>query len=642
MGVVFLATDDILQRRVAVKALKPDVPLQEETVRRFQTEAVTLAKLGHPAITMLYNLIRTDGRLCMIMEYAEGETLESVLKSRGAFTAEKTVHIAIQTLDGLQHAHDRGVIHRDLKPSNLMLSAEGNVKIMDFGIARIAGHSRLTRTGQAAGTPQYMSPEQVRGQEGSHASDVYSLGVVMYELLTGVAPFTGGSEFEIMQAHTSRKPVPPAALNPAIPAALNSAILKALAKVPSQRFASAGEFRQCLQQIADSAAVAAYPPKWTPPQLKLPALPGKWKLPGRLAHRKLPDWSAYRKRLSRFMQWKLPDRPVHRKLPGWSAYRKWLGRFVQWKLPDRLVHWKWPDRSAYRKWFGRFVQWKLPDRLAHWKLPATVDRQYLAGAVFLAVSLLAACLVIFPDSKPETAGNRVGPVPGTDSAVPLQIEVATDVDMEQLTGHQRYVETPPAADLPDVSAPSSSILRSPERQEAKNGEKNVPPPSGKKSSGKKKSKETPSSPPSPEKQPPATEPSTATAPPQEAPPEKPGDPPTLPDRTVVIPRGTRIDLLLDDSYAYDSAVSDGMRVSLSVSEAVVHSGVTVIRAGAKAYALLHRNTRRRELELEMLEVESITGQRLKSLKTTCRNVRFTQGARFRMNLEYNRLAKPQP
>jgi serine/threonine-protein kinase len=510
MGVVFLATDNILQRRVAVKALKPDASFREEAMQRFQTEAVTLAKLSHPNITMLHNLIRVDGRLCMIMEYAEGETLESILRRQGTFTVEKTLHIAIQTLEGLQHAHEKGVIHRDLKPSNLMLSAEGNVKIMDFGIARIAGHSRLTKVGQATGTPQYMSPEQVRGEEGSYASDIYSLGVVMYELLTGVAPFTGDSEFGIMQAHTNRKPISPAALNPAIPAALNNAILKALAKAPSQRFANAAGFRQCLQQIA-----SASPPK--PPQVKLPAI---------------------------------------------------------------------------------------------------IDRQYLAGAVFLAVSLLAACLVIFSYNKPEAKEGQAEPAPETGYAVSPQLEIAEGVELF------------PNAGKPDIPAPPKDGVPNPFRPPAR---KKTPP--------------TVAS--SPEKQPPETEvkaeapPETSSEAPPEALPEKPvqtDDAFTLPDKPVVIPRGTRIDLLLDNSYDYDSA-PDNIRISLSVPEAVVHSGVTIVRAGAKGYALLHKNTRRGELELEMLEVESITGQRLKSLNTTYKSIRFVQGNRFRMNLEYNRMEK---
>jgi serine/threonine protein kinase len=481
----------------------------------------------------------------MIMEYAEGETLESILRRQGIFAVEKTLHIAVQTLEGLQHAHDRGVIHRDLKPSNLMLSAEGKVRIMDFGIARIVGHSRLTKAGQATGTPQYMSPEQVRGEEGSHASDIYSLGVVMYELLTGVAPFTGDSEFGIMQAHTNRKPVSPTALNPAIPAALNNAILKALAKMPSQRFANAGEFRQCLQQIA-----AAPPPG--PLQVKLPVLP------------------------------------------------------------------------------------------ARWKLPAIIDRQYLAGAVFLTISLLAACLVIFSYKKPEANETQIEPVPEAGYPVSPQIEIAEGVDMEQLTGQRSGTGMAPDADRPNLSAPPKDVapnpFRPPTRKETKEKGKSARPPSV---------KETPPPASSPEKQSPATEAVTESAPdasseaPPEVLPEKPvqtDDAFTLPDKPVVIPRGTRIDLLLNESYDYDST-PDNIRISLSVSEAVVHSGVTIVRAGAKAYALLHKNTRRGELELEMLEVESITGQRLKSLNTTYRNIRFIQGNRFRMNLEYNRMEK---
>jgi serine/threonine-protein kinase len=566
MGVVFLATDNMLQRYVAVKALKPDTLSQAETMQRFRSEAVTLARLSHPCITMLYNLLQVDGRWCMIMEYVEGETLESILKDCGVFSVEKTLNIAGQTLEGLHHAHDRGVIHRDLKPSNLMLSADGKVKIMDFGIARIVGHSRLTRAGQAAGTPHYMSPEQVMGHEGSHASDIYSLGVVMYELLTGVTPFTGDCEFEIMQAHASRKPVSPSALNPSIPAALSDAIMKALAKMPAQRYADAGEFGRRLQQIAES--ITACPPKRTPPGLKLPTLPDKWKLPG---------------------------------------------------------------------------SWKLPALPAGWKLPANIDRQYLAGGMFLIVSLLVACFAIFSGGGWKTDEDGLDALSSTDSAaVAPRIEVATDMDMSDLTG--RHAETPPADRLPATpltNGDEHGISPPVRRTDTGDRKKVVPSPSGKKD--KKDKDKTPDTPPPspPEKplkdtQPKDTQledtPSPDTPLPKDSPPE------VLPGQ-VVIPRGTRIDMLLDDTYEYASTPDGGVRVTLSVTEPVIRSGVTVVRAGAKVHALLHKNTRRRELELEMQEVESVTGQRLKSLKATFRSARFVQGAQFHMNLEYNRVGK---
>ncbi|MDR2148784.1 MAG: serine/threonine protein kinase, partial [Tannerella sp.] len=233
MGTVFLATDDMLQREVAIKVLKRANALDDSNMERFRSEAVILAKLRNPNITMLYNLVQSQGRWCMIMEFVDGETLETLLKRLGTIPVGQVLQIASQTLNGLEHAHRKGVIHRDLKPSNLMISSDGELKIMDFGIARISGNSRFTRVGQAVGTPQYMSPEQIQGQEGGYASDIYSLGIVLYELLTGVTPFAYENEFQIMQAHTNRKPVPPIALNSAIPESLNDAILKSLAKEPS-------------------------------------------------------------------------------------------------------------------------------------------------------------------------------------------------------------------------------------------------------------------------------------------------------------------------------------------------------------------------------------------------------------------------
>jgi serine/threonine-protein kinase len=548
MGTVYLGIDNMLQRHVAVKALKPGISLREENMQRFQSEAVTLAKLRHPNITVLYNLIRNGENWCMIMEYVDGETLESLLKKRATLTVKEALYVIIQTLEGLQHAHGKGVVHRDLKPSNLMLSTEGEVKIMDFGIARIAGHSRLTRVGQAVGTPQYMSPEQVKGQEGNAASDIYSLGIVLYELLTGVTPFTDGSEFEIMQAHTNRKPVPPATLNPAIPDELNRAILKAIAKNPSQRFADADEFKQCLKQIVASETDTA----------------------SRSAMTNLFSW----------LRWK----PAMTKI-------------------------------------GTL-----------WSLPLKIDRQYLTGAGLLAVSLLVAVLVLFynsSDLKPSTGPESLAET-GDDQQTPV-IEVETETPLQK----------PPATTQPFATRvlPVDEPVKSPVTLPGKEPSEKKKKPDRKKEPEKSKTQEQPPAEPSPvdsakavaKIQPEETQPQPETVHPE---------PPAAMklNKQVVISRGTPVDVVLDQSYDYDSA-TDKTRVTLSVAETLVVSGVTVIPAGAKAYALLHKHSRPRELELEILEVESITGQKLKSMKATSNGVSFPQGKRFKIHLEYNRLGR---
>lgn len=263
MGSVYLAVDDLLERQVAIKVLKPAISLQQESMKRFQSEAVTLARLRHPHITMLYNLMEEDGHWCMVMEFVEGDTLECLLKEKGRLPAAEVLSWIIQALDGLQHAHARGVIHRDLKPSNLMLSGEKEVKIMDFGIARMIGDSRMTKVGQVIGTPHYISPEQVKGQAGDCRSDIYSMGVVLYELLTGELPFPGESEFDVMQAHIGRKPLSPDKINGELPESLSRAVLRALEKEPSRRFKDAGEFKQTLEKIRGEMSQLAVATKTT-------------------------------------------------------------------------------------------------------------------------------------------------------------------------------------------------------------------------------------------------------------------------------------------------------------------------------------------------------------------------------------------
>ena len=545
MGSVFLATDNMLQREVAVKVLKSSVDQGEDSMLRFQSEAITLAKLRHPHITMLYNLIQVDGRWCMIMEYVTGETVDVLLKSNGRLAVKQVLEMAIPVLDALQHAHSRGVVHRDLKPSNLMLSADGEVKIMDFGIARITGVSRLTRVGQAVGTPQYMSPEQVVGYEGNYASDIYSFGIVLYELLTGITPFDSESEFEVMQAHTNRKPVPPASLNPDIPAALNSAILRALEKEPSKRFNSAEEFKRCLLQIGETD-VAGTP---------------------------------VGKHFS--FKWKLPDIPLHLKLPA---------------IPIRL------------------------------KFPEMFDRQYIAGAAFLTVSLIVALFVIFSTPKSKTPE-----IPITREEKELLIEIEPDTDMGRLFQERtnpKSVTSPPNTTV-KISTPSNvpvsvdkkEPVRTPTSKPVENEEKAEPVISQKIDEHAKE----------------PVKPSI-TIEPNKTPTGKTEPKPVNNSlgKQVVIARGTRIDAVLNNTYDYDS-VQDGMRVTLQVETPLERSGVVVIHSGAKVNALIHKSTRKRELELEILEVESVTGKRLKSMNTTFKASAFARGEIFKINLDYNRL-----
>lgn len=246
MGAVYLGVDTMLDREVAVKALKPELASQDSIVERFRKEAVTLAKLNHPNIATLYSLFRHGDELYMVLEFVRGRTLDTIMNERGALPSEEAIPVFCQVLDGIDHAHELGVVHRDIKPANMMLTEKGTLKVLDFGIARLLGSTRMTRAGNIIGTLEYMAPEQVRGLETDGRSDIYALGMMLYEVLTGRLPFDFQNEFELMKAQTEQMPQPPRELNPAIPEAVEEAIMRAVRKDPDERFQTAGEFRDML------------------------------------------------------------------------------------------------------------------------------------------------------------------------------------------------------------------------------------------------------------------------------------------------------------------------------------------------------------------------------------------------------------
>jgi serine/threonine-protein kinase len=250
MGAVFLGLDLMLEREVAIKVLRPELACQPQVVERFRAEAVTLARLNHSHIATLYNFLRHGDDFLMVMEFVRGETLESVIKRCGALPLGQSLRLFCQALEGISEAHALGIVHRDLKPSNLMLTEKGAIKVMDFGIARVLGSARMTRTGRILGTIEYMSPEQVHGQETDARSDIYSLGIVLYEMLTGHVPFSSNSEFELMRAQIEDPPPPPRNFAAHIPPAVEAIVLRALAKNPAERFQTSDEFRAALLNTA--------------------------------------------------------------------------------------------------------------------------------------------------------------------------------------------------------------------------------------------------------------------------------------------------------------------------------------------------------------------------------------------------------
>ncbi|MBI3952157.1 MAG: serine/threonine protein kinase [Acidobacteria bacterium] len=247
MCAVYKAVDLVRHSEVALKALHPEFARQSHIVERFCIEAVTLAKLNHPQIASVYSFFRQGDDFFIVMEFASGETLDHEIRKSGAISCERAIPLFCQILEGIDHAHQHGVIHRDIKPGNIMLTGAGLIKVMDFGIARISGMARTTKDGLLIGTPEYMSPEQIRGQDIDARSDIYSLGILLYEMLTGRLPFVGSSEYEVMRLQTEEAPIPPRDFMPHIPILVEAAIMRALAKAPEARFQTAGQFRTALK-----------------------------------------------------------------------------------------------------------------------------------------------------------------------------------------------------------------------------------------------------------------------------------------------------------------------------------------------------------------------------------------------------------
>ncbi|HTF37441.1 MAG TPA: protein kinase [Blastocatellia bacterium] len=248
MGAVFKGVDLMLEREVAIKMLRPELARQPNVVERFRTEAVTLAKLNHSNVATLHSFFRQGEDFFMVMEFVRGRTLDDVIRAQGAMRCDQAIELFCMALEGIDHAHQMGIIHRDIKPANMMLTETGSIKVMDFGIARVLGSDRLTKAGHLIGTVEYMSPEQVRGEETDARSDIYSLGILLYEMLTGCVPFNSTSEYELMRRQIEDAPAPPRTHAPQIPLPVEQAIMRSLAKKREARYQSAAEFRAMLMR----------------------------------------------------------------------------------------------------------------------------------------------------------------------------------------------------------------------------------------------------------------------------------------------------------------------------------------------------------------------------------------------------------
>lgn len=265
MANVYLANDKILDRKVAVKVLRGDLSSDDKFIRRFQREALSVSNLSHPNIVEVYDVGEEDGEYYIVMEYIEGKTLKQLLKKRESLTLTEVIDIMTQLTDGISHAHESYIIHRDIKPQNIMIQDDGRIKITDFGIAMALNATQLTQTNSVMGSIHYLPPEQASGKGATVKSDIYSMGILMYELLTGTVPFKGDNAVEIALKHMKDKIPSIRKQDPSIPQSVENILLKATAKNPRNRYDTAKEMHEdllnCLKEehANDKKIVFEYP-----------------------------------------------------------------------------------------------------------------------------------------------------------------------------------------------------------------------------------------------------------------------------------------------------------------------------------------------------------------------------------------------
>lgn len=249
MAIVYKGRDTILNRLVTIKVLRPEFTSDEDFVKRFRREAQAVASLSHPNIVSIYDVGRVDEVDYLVMEYIEGDNLKNLIRAHGPFTPAKAAQIARQISDALAHAHENKIVHRDVKPQNILMTMDGRAKLTDFGIARGATAATLTQTDTIMGSVHYLSPEQARGETTGPRSDIYSLGVVLYEMITGSLPFQGDTPVSVALKHIQDEPPRPSMLNPAVPLSLEKVVTRAMAKKPSGRYETAAQMSQELVDI---------------------------------------------------------------------------------------------------------------------------------------------------------------------------------------------------------------------------------------------------------------------------------------------------------------------------------------------------------------------------------------------------------
>ncbi len=259
MADVYVADDLLLGREVALKILNAQYAADPAFIQRFRLEAQAAANLNHPNIVNIYDWGNEGELYYIVMEYVEGRDLKEILRSEGRLLPDRAAEIAAEVCAALQFAHRHNIVHRDIKSHNIFITNIGQVKVMDFGIAREGNGGGITQTGMVMGTPQYISPEQAQGLAVDGRSDIYSLGIVLYEMLTGKVPFDDPNPVTITYKQVREDPVPPSVIDPEIPATLEAIIMKAMAKNPANRFQSAQEMKADLLRFLEGMPVSATP-----------------------------------------------------------------------------------------------------------------------------------------------------------------------------------------------------------------------------------------------------------------------------------------------------------------------------------------------------------------------------------------------
>lgn len=249
MSRVFLADDLVRGRELAIKMLREEIAQDEESVERFVRESTAVSMLSHPNVVSVYDVSVNADIKYIVLEYAEGITLKEYLKERGPLSAEEAIRISVQILSGLQHAHSRGIIHRDIKPQNIIIAPDGSIKLTDFGIAKIHNSDTISKPDKAIGSVHYISPEQASGAPVAAPSDLYSVGIILYEMITNQLPFDAENAVAVACMQISNTPIPPSNITPNIPRGLEQIILKAMNKRPADRFENAAQMLMCLQRL---------------------------------------------------------------------------------------------------------------------------------------------------------------------------------------------------------------------------------------------------------------------------------------------------------------------------------------------------------------------------------------------------------